>query len=137
MSWSVVEHTSDVGLDVVSDSREHLFSEAAEAFSDLMIGLATIEERTRVSLQAESIDLPGLLVAFLSEILYRLEVEGLVLRRFDIVSMSDTNLQATAWGETFDPGRHSVQEPVKAVTYHRLVVEPRDGGWHARFILDL
>lgn len=137
MTYTIIDHTSDVGLDVVASTSQALFEASAEAMSDLMFGLPTVAATNRVAVAVEAIDLGGLLVAFLSELLFQFEVEGLVFSRFHVSHLEPTRLSAEAWGEAFDGERHTVLEAVKAVTYHNLVVEERGGAWHARFILDL
>jgi SHS2 domain-containing protein len=42
-----------------------------------------------------------------------------------------------AWGEPLDRNRHALAHEVKAITYHRLKVEPTDDGWLAEVIVDI
>jgi SHS2 domain-containing protein len=46
-------------------------------------------------------------------------------------------LHATLHGEPRDPARHPWRLIVKAVTYHRLAVQPSAAGWEARVFLDI
>ncbi|HEY4003206.1 MAG TPA: archease [Candidatus Xenobia bacterium] len=137
MEYRIVEHTSDVGLEVEAPTLPALFERAGAAFSDIVFGLSSIEAREATAWEVDGDDLGGLMVAYLSEVLYRFEVEERVFCRYDVGSASDTHLSVQAWGERFESGRHHVLEPVKAVTWHQLEVVHRDGQWHARVILDL
>ncbi|RMG32686.1 MAG: archease, partial [Planctomycetota bacterium] len=46
-------------------------------------------------------------------------------------------LRATVRGERFDPQRHRPGHEVKAITYHGLKVEQRDGEWLGDVIVDI
>jgi SHS2 domain-containing protein len=77
-------------------------------------------------------DLPALLVDWLSELLYLADTGSFVPERLDRLELAGATLEATVAGHG---GRPSPL--VKAVTYHGLVVEPVEGGWHARVVLDV
>ena len=53
------------------------------------------------------------------------------------VSFEGDRVKATLRGQTVDLATHPIERVVKAVTYHGLEVEERDGAWWARVILDL
>jgi SHS2 domain-containing protein len=82
-------------------------------------------------------DRPALLVAWLNELLYLLDVHRFIPRRCRIREFRNTALVAELFGDTIDPNRHSVRRMVKAATYHGLSLTQANGGWEARVILDL
>lgn len=136
-SYRLLEHTADMGIEVQADTLEELFAGAACALKEMIWGEAwgrSIEERA-VSLRGG--DYGELLVHWLNEILYRFEVEGLFPVDFELEEIKGTTLKGRIRGEPFDPLRHPVEREVKAVTYHRLQVEPYDGRWLARLYVDL
>jgi SHS2 domain-containing protein len=51
--------------------------------------------------------------------------------------ISSTHLSALVSGEPIDLARHPIYTEIKAVTYHALGVEQRDGRWMATVIFDL
>jgi len=77
-----------------------------------------------------------LLVSWLQELLYLLDTEDLVFARFQ-VRIHDFSLEATAWGDVFDPNIHTMKTEIKAVTYHQLEVTKNDQGWQAQVIFDI
>jgi SHS2 domain-containing protein len=81
-------------------------------------------------------DLETLLVSWLQELLYLLDTEDLVFGRFQ-VKIHDLSLEATAWGEPFDPSIHTIKTEIKAVTYHQLEVARSELGWQAQVIFDI
>jgi len=85
----------------------------------------------------EAGDAAELLVAWLNEILVFSETAQVVPASFLINDLQNCRLTATIAGEPFDAARHWVERTAKAVTYHRLVMEERGGGWYARVYIDL
>ncbi len=71
-------------------------------------------------------DLPGLLVAWLTELLFLHETQKLLFCKFE-VHIRGTSLRAKAWGERIDKRRHELKLALKAVTYHRLSVDVAKG----------
>jgi protein archease len=93
-----------------------------------------LEERT---VRVAASDAPGLVVAFLTQLLLLEETEGFFGRTIEVRARGASPTVATARirGETFDPERHVGREAVKAVTYHELTFDVRRG--RARVIVDL
>jgi len=78
-----------------------------------------------------------LMVAWLSELLYLHEVEGLLLCDFALAEIDESRVTGVVGGEVFDEGRHSIKTEVKAVTYHQLEIREQAGRWQARIIFDI
>ena len=132
---------ADAAFEAWGATLEELFVAAADATTNTMVqNLDAIEERQRrpIRLEEERADL--LLFRFLGELIYLKDVEGLLLR----VPTAHIHrregalaLEAEARGEPIDPLRHRLQADVKAVTLHRLRVEPTARGWEASVVLDI
>ena len=132
-----LNHTADVGVIVRGATIESLFEVAAEALTDLITDRAAVRERVPAAFQIAAPDLDQILVRWLTELLARFDVDGAVFHRFVVHSVADGNLDAEAFGETFDPNRHPFRAPVKGVTHHRLSVRRTRDGWEATIIFDL
>jgi SHS2 domain-containing protein len=134
--YELFEHTADLGLRAWAADLDELFSETAHA-----LFAAIVEEpATVVAQQSLEVKLPAdepvyLLFDWLKELLYLFDSELLLFSRFE-VHVHD-GLQATAWGELFDPSRHRLAHEVKAITYHGLRVEQAGDGWLAEVIVDI
>ena len=92
----------------------------------LIADLRNVEPKGEVEVRLTAEDLPRLLVAWLSELLFLHETQHLLFRRFQ-VRVRGTSLRAYAWGEAIDKRRHELKLAVKAVTYHRLSVDLTNG----------
>lgn len=121
-----MEHTADVGIRAYGKSLAELFAHAAEGMFSLIADLKKVKPRGEVEVRLSADDLPTLMVRWLTELLYLHETQRLLLRSFD-VRIEGTSLRATARGEAIDKGRHELKLVVKAVTYHRLRVDPEAG----------
>jgi len=78
-----------------------------------------------------------LLVAWLSELIYLFEVEGVLFSRFDIAGLGEKKLKAACFGERIDPRRHDIKTGVKAATYHMLRVEQGEDGCRVQVLFDI
>ena len=88
-------------------------------------------------MRVEGPDPAGLLVNWLSEILYLQDTEGWLFSDFEILSLDDRSVSALARGEKFDRGRHQLKLLVKAITYHQLALEKSGDGWRAQVYVDI
>jgi len=135
--FEILEHTADVGIVAHGGSLEEMFANAAAGMFALMAdldGVRPLEER-RIDVEAR--DREGLLVRWLTELLYYLDAEEMLFSRFAVEEISDRRLQARAWGERIDRERHRLHFGVKAVTRHMLEVAPEDGGYRAQVLFDI
>lgn len=135
--FRLLAHTADIGLEATAPNREELFVAAAKGLRGMLFGISPAEEVLRLEVSLEAGNDAELLVAWLNEILCLSEMTRLVPATFEIIELTDNQLTAVIKGEPFDPARHTVERVAKAVTYHQLVVEERQGGWYARVYIDL
>ena len=132
------DHTGDFGADMEAQTREELFAELAPALMHLLTdNLQVILTTDDYELEVEGIDDEALLVALGNELLYLFEVEGFLSASLSDVEVEDGVLRARVHGEHFDPARHPIARPIKAVTHHGAEVALADGTWKARVIFDL
>ncbi|HHN73903.1 MAG TPA: archease [Acidobacteria bacterium] len=136
--WLEVEHTADAGFEVEAAGVESLFETAAAALFGMMADLSRVRiEGEPVTVRAEALDLPALLIAWLSELLSVAMSRGLVFGAFEVQQLASGWVVGRAWGEELDVERHRFRTEIKAVTHHDLLLEQRDGRWHGRVIVDL
>jgi len=141
-TFTVFDHTADVGLDVRAESLEDLMATAGRAMFDQVLEdwPAEVDSRRQVRARPPTGlegDLAELLVDWLQELLYRFETERLVPLEYDFQCVGPRDVRAEVGFGRFDPAVHRTRLEVKAVTYHGLQVRQDAGGWSARFILDV
>ena len=133
MTYTFVEHTGELELQLEAPTLPELFAEAGRALAELMIENGGGPETVHVDLTVHARDQAALLVSWLDELIYRAETEHAVFTRFDITSLTDTDLAAKIHGIT----PSAFQSPVKAATYHRLQLASRGGAFTATVVLDV
>lgn len=132
--WRELEHTGDLAIEVIADTREELFAEALIALIRLMVdpdSIRAAEERRIPVSGGDGEALRDLLAAALNVFM----VEGFVWRDAELRDDSRAPF-ARLEGEKFDPARHQLLEEIKAVTYHRLKVERVGAEWRAMVVFD-
>ena len=135
--YRILDHTADVGLEAEGATLAEAFANAATGMYSIMVHLDRVSENVHRPVEVEAQDVEGLLTAWLLELLFITEVEGLVFRRFDVQEAPPGRLVAVAHGEPLDRERHPKGAVVKAVTRHHLEVRPFEGGFRVRVILDV
>ncbi len=135
--YRLISHTADLGMEVRGKDPADLFRQAAWSFFDIMVDARRIDPNQEKALSVEAPDRETLLVAWLGELLYIFETENLVFGKFLITSLTPQGLQASAWGERYDPQKHLFKLGIKAVTYHQLRIWEEKGEWRGRVIFDL
>jgi SHS2 domain-containing protein len=135
--FEFLEHTADVGVIAHGSTLAEAFVHAAEGTFSVMVNLNGVREEEERSLAVEAHDWPSLLVAWLSELIYFCDVDGLVFKRFEIREMEPYSLQASAYGEKIDRQRHELGAGVKAITRHMLEVGEDEDGYRVQVLLDI
>lgn len=134
--FRILEHTADTILEANGRDLDELFRNAALGMFTVIAepAKAVPAEQREVSLADDTT--ADLLHAWLSELLYLFETEGLFFCAFEC-RVEAGRLDAVARGEPFDADRHDYKTEIKAVTHHELSVERTGAGWRARLLLDL
>jgi SHS2 domain-containing protein len=133
-SFEIIEHTADVGIRAHGATREELFEQATLGLANI-IGIATGRAGERVPLSVEADDLGGLLVDWLSEVLYLHEVRDALLAGVHLDEVSEQ--RAAGYVELVERDGQVEGTQVKAITYHGLRVEPDRDGWMAQVYVDV
>lgn len=132
------DHTGDSGVDLQAGSLEELAAEVARAFLELLTDAPdAVGEREAVAVQVSGVDEADLLVALGNELIYRFEVDKLLCARLEVTRLAPGALEAVLHGERYDPARHPIARPIKAITHHEAGCARARGRWRARLVFDL
>ena len=135
--FEILEHTADVGIVAHGASLEEIFANAAAGMFALMAEPDDVRPLEERRIDVEGRDREGLLVRWLTELLYYVDAEEMLFSRFVVEEISGRRLRARARGERIDRERHRLHFGVKAVTRHMLEVVEEDGGYRAQVLFDI
>ena len=138
--FTLLDHPADIGFLAFGRTLEEMFANAALALMACGFDLDTIEPREPVALRATGTDREALLYNWLAEILYLSDAEGWVFSAVEVSSLSEgppLRVEGIGRGDRFNKSRHRARTYIKAVTYHQLSIEQKDGLWQARVFLDV
>ena len=133
--FEILEHTADIGLRAAGDGPEEVFEQATKALAHI-IGIWAPGPGYSVEIELEGEDSGGLLVDWLSEILFLHDTRDAFIAGVRVDEATGRTVRGrivlTARG-----GREAEGVQVKAITYHQLRVEPTPDGWVAEAYLDV
>jgi SHS2 domain-containing protein len=132
-----LEHPSDIGFLARGATREEALVAAGQALGSILVDADTVVAREERELRGAGADEAARVVAWLTEVLYWFDAEGLVFRDFAVDRWDEREIVGRARGERLDPARHELRTSVKAVTYHQFHCGPTDGQWEIRVFVDL
>lgn len=137
-SIRIIDHTADWALWVRGRDLAELFTNAALGMAGLLVGdLQAVPVRVATSvardIHLEAEDAEGLLVAWLGELAYWAERDGLVFHVFNLSEVTPVALSGTVLGGRVD----ELQKHIKAVTYHNLAVRRVADGYEVTVVFDV
>ena len=138
--WEVLETVAiaDCALDIEGSDLADLFATAARALAELMADPVTIARtlQRRIVLEAPSVDL--LFFDWLNELIALKDSDGAAYPDVEVEVEGGTpyRLRARLAGGPLRGGPVALRSDPKAATFHLFRVEPRDGGWRARVVID-
>ena len=125
MPYETLEHTADILVRCTGRTLEECFASAAYALFDQMVDAGTIERAMRFSFEIEAENLDDRLYSFLSELLFLMDSESVVMGAFD-VRFEGNRLMCDAYGEPLDLKKHKPRTEIKAITYHMMSVDENE-----------
>ncbi|NMC13858.1 MAG: archease [Chloroflexi bacterium] len=130
--YEEIEHTADCQVRVWGKDLSFLLMQAAISMNTL-IGMALKPEpRLTRNFSLSFSDIEELLVSFLNELLFFIEMEGIGFDQFKL-SIDDHQLDAIVYGAPIA----SLRKEIKAVTYHNLKIENTSHGLEAHIVFDV
>ena len=119
---------------------EEVFATAIDALYYIM-GVGRVcgsgKDTRAKNLEACAPDPALLLVAFLNEVLYLFDAEGVLVSHISSIKFLETRVLAEATVVTYDPSIHGTVREVKAATMHGASLDLTPQGYTARVFFDL
>ncbi len=128
-----VEHTADWALKVWGVDLPDLFTNAAVGMMQLMDAMPAQHDPSVRTIEIEAIDRESLLVAWLEELLFGMEIRSVTYQDIRMQITGDTALEATIE----ELPLLAIAKPIKAVTYNELAIRPIQGGLEVTIVFDV
>ncbi len=140
MLFEYVDNVADAEIRASGETLNEAFCQAAVALFSLMINVDLIEPQreVKISVCAKTLDL--LLVEWLSGLLTKRDLTGLVFSQFSVSIEHQSDgiiLVGSARGELFDASRHEPRTEVKGITYAGLRVWEEDDRFITQCVVDV
>lgn len=130
--FEILDHPSDVRVRAFGDTKEELFLNALKGMNEVLKP-DLFKEAAKRRVVVNSFDLNALLVDFLSEVLYLSQINKEIYTNVVFNKFSDKELEGELKGNKVE----SFGEDIKAVTYHDLKIEQKNGLYEATILLDI
>lgn len=134
-----VEHTADKAVEALGEDLEELFENATYGMFSLIAEIEGLEPEAWEEVEIEGANsVEDMLHEFLSELLYRHEVEKKVFSRFEVLELDPEGgrLRARVGFIPLDSVREKVFSYVKAVTYHNFEIRHDEEGYRVIVVFD-
>ena len=138
--YETIEHTADIGLRIFGKDFKCLFRSAARGkFSLIACKYVAAKQDKRIvcKIVLSAKNREELLVSWLSELLTLSDIRNIIFTRVQFEKLTATTLKARAEAEKMDKNIYRVKTEIKAVTYHQLKLEKKDGCWQAEVFFDV
>ena len=133
MGYRWGEHVGELELRVDAPDEDGVFAAATAALGELLGGEGARGAEEWFDVAAEGGDPAGLLAAWLEELVFLAEHDGVVPVAVAGLRVDGSSVRGRVGGYRSDP-----PHLVKAVTYHRLAFAPAAaGGYEATVVLDV
>jgi SHS2 domain-containing protein len=135
--WEHFAHGADIGIRGIGPTKEAAFQQIALALTSAVTDLNSVRPERAVPITCEAPSDDLLLVDWLNALVYEMATRRMLFSAF-VVTIEDSRLHATAWGESVDRVRHEPAVEVKGATYTALRVERlEDGQWIVQCVVDV
>jgi len=136
-----LSHTADVGIRALGDTLEALFANSLFGMYHILFGDLRCQINKKIKINLKEKDLSDLLVVWLSEINFLLNVKYFITGQISDLRIDSYNgkyrLQATLQGDDSRNYSDSQLTEIKAVTYHQLYIKSDNAGYTAQIYFDL
>ena len=132
--YEILEHRADLKLRVFGRTKEELFSNALLAMTSALRAKIKNQRAKIKKIRIKCSNIETLLVDFLNEVLYLIQVNKEIYNNIKFKKFSETELEAELIGDKVE----RFGEDIKAVTYHNLDVhQEKNGTWQATVLFDI
>ncbi|MDH7605272.1 MAG: archease [Melioribacter sp.] len=141
MPYKFIEHTADIAIEVEGKTIEDVFISAFYAWKEIVLETTNIKNEQSKKFIFNSKTLEELLIEFLGELNYQLYTKKWVVNSINKILIEKTSelfhLDFEVFGESLKNKNHLVKEEIKAVTFHQMKIEEKNGNLSTIIVFDI
>lgn len=131
--YEITGHAADLVVKAFGETKEELFENALLGMCEVLRAEKSGEEVKR-EIKISSLNAETLLVDFLNEALYKIQMNREVYGKVVFETLTDTELEATFLGRKVK----NFGEEIKATTYHNLkIIVNKEGYFETAILFDV
>ncbi len=134
--YRFIDHTADIAIEVNGGDITSLFLNCGNALFDLLYDVDDVSATETHTVNATGETPEELLINFLRELFFSIEVYGNVLNDITITKLTESAISAEVTGEKYDSDRHRLRNDIKAVTYHNVNIAKSECGLKVAIVFD-
>ena len=135
--YEEIPHTADIALRVYGKDLKILFENAAFGMFEVIADLDGLKHSISIDINLKAPSKEELLVAWLDELLYNFYTKGIIFSEFEIASINENEIIATARGRLTGDNRNRLKREIKAATFHDLAIKEDSQGFSVEIIFDV
>ena len=139
--FEFLEHTADIKFKAFGKTMQECFANAGKALNESMCGLESIKAKIAKPLELDADNAEELLHKFLEEVLFEIQVEGMLFKEFELKIGETKNgrleLKGRIIGEKIDELIHEIKNDIKAVTWNEFYLKKTSEGWECQAVVDV
>ena len=129
---------ADIAYEASASTMDGLFEAAGNALTEVMVDRRTVRLRVKQTITVTSEDADRLLYDFLTELIYRKDVDSMLFKKLDVkVSKDGRSLTCAAEGEKISRKTQKLRNDAKAVTMHMFGIRREGKKLKATVVLDI
>jgi SHS2 domain-containing protein len=136
-TWGLKPHTADIRLWTTGKNLEELFVNSGKALMEYCCNSTNHSNLITREFNIDALDNIFLLIYFLNDLLYLLEVENLYFIKADTINIKNKSLNGVLIFSCQNSDSLNILNPVKAITLHQAFIEKEDSYLKAEFIMDI
>ena len=128
MSYKILEHVTDVIIEVTANNLKEAFQIAGISVIDTILDSSKVEENDSKKLIVKGKDLRYLLYNWLEEMVILTITDGFAGKRIllDVAKNEGYQINAEIFGEEIDLRKHKFKVEIKSPTFHEMEIEQND-----------
>lgn len=132
--FEVLEHKADLKIRAFGKTKEELFLNMLSGMQESMKPEIKNKKTIKRKIKIKSLDLPSLLVDFLSEVLYLIQTNREIYTEVKFDRLFEDGLEAKLFGKKVE----RFSKDIKAATYHQLDIHENSNNiWEATVLFDI